>query len=83
MKKKEKGGARRTVRKILNKKNAKLKQTSMLDEDKKPAKIRSFGGSRLKGNPKTARPLNTKESIHLVLKSARAFGSQSIKKSVA
>ena len=50
----------------------------MLEEGKKPARIRLFGGSRLKGHPKTARPLSTKESIHLVLKSARAFGSQSM-----
>ena len=58
--------------------STKPKQTSMLEEGKKPARIRLFGGSRLKGHPKTARPLSTKESIHLVLRSARAFGSQSM-----
>ena len=39
---------------------------------------RQFGGSLLKGNPKTKRPLSTKEAIHLVLKSERAFGAQSM-----
>ena len=63
---------------IVKKIKTRPKQTSMLEEGKKPARIRLFGGSRLKGHPKTARPLNTKESIHLVLKSARAFGSQSM-----
>ncbi len=39
---------------------------------------RHFGGSRLKSNPKTARPLNSKEAIHLVLKSSWATGSKSM-----
>lgn len=37
-----------------------------------------FGGLLLKGNAKVARPLSTKEPIHLVLKSANAVGTQSM-----
>jgi putative transposase len=39
---------------------------------------KSFGGGLLKGNPKGKRPLSTKNPVHLVLKSKRAFGSQSM-----
>ncbi len=39
---------------------------------------KSFGGGLLKGNPKIKRPLSTKNPVHLVLKSKRAFGSQSM-----
>lgn len=39
---------------------------------------RLFGGSLLKGNPKQARPLSTKHAIHLVLKSHRAYGQNSL-----
>ncbi len=38
-----------------------------------------FGGSKLKSNPKTARPLSTKQAIHLILKSAHtAYGPLSL-----
>jgi REP element-mobilizing transposase RayT len=40
--------------------------------------IRQFGGKLLKGNAKRARPLSTKEAIHLVLKSQQAVGSRSM-----
>ncbi len=39
---------------------------------------RHFGGLLLKGNAKVARPISTKEPIHLVLKSAYAVGTQSM-----
>jgi len=48
------------------------------NKKKKSRSLRAFGGTLLKSNPKTARPLSSKESIHLVLKSGRAFGSQSM-----
>lgn len=37
-----------------------------------------FGGALLKGNPKEKRPLSRKKAVHLVLKSKRAFGTQSM-----
>ncbi len=37
----------------------------------------SFGGSQHKSNPKTARPLSTKEAIHVVMRSTRATGQRS------
>ncbi len=37
-----------------------------------------FGGSFLKGNAKTPRPLSTKHSLHLVLKSEQAMGKNSM-----
>ncbi|MCC7404327.1 MAG: hypothetical protein IT288_08010 [Bdellovibrionales bacterium] len=40
--------------------------------------VRQFGGKLLKGNPKGARPLSTKEAVHLVLKSKAAVGSRSM-----
>ncbi|MBK7961291.1 MAG: transposase [Bdellovibrionales bacterium] len=40
--------------------------------------IRQFGGTLLKGNAKSARPLSTKEAVHLVLKSAQAIGTKSM-----
>lgn len=43
-----------------------------------PERSRHFGGSLLKGNPKQARPLSSKEAIHLVLKSHNVFGPQSM-----
>lgn len=39
---------------------------------------RHFGGLLLKGNAKVARPLSTKEPVHLVLKSAYAVGIMSM-----
>lgn len=39
---------------------------------------RQFGGSLLKGNPKEKRPLPVKGTLHLVLKSKRAFGARSM-----
>ena len=51
------------------------RQASFFDEQPAP---RFFGGSHLKGNPKVGRRLSTKEPIHLVLKSERAFGPQSM-----
>lgn len=38
---------------------------------------RAFGGSRLKGNPKTKRPFSRKHLIHLILKSSYAKGKYS------
>lgn len=40
--------------------------------------LRQFGGALLKGNAKVARPLSTKETVHLVLKSAQALGAKSM-----
>lgn len=40
--------------------------------------VRQFGGRLLKGNPKSKRPLSTKEAIHLVLKSKQATGPRSM-----
>lgn len=40
--------------------------------------LRQFGGALLKGNAKIARPLSTKEAVHLVLKSAQAIGTKSM-----
>jgi hypothetical protein len=39
---------------------------------------RHFGGMLLKGNAKTARPLSSKNAIHLVLKSEQAIGPKSM-----
>lgn len=39
---------------------------------------RQFGGSLLRGNPKEKRPLPVKGTLHLVLKSERAFGARSM-----
>lgn len=50
----------------------KAKQLSFL----KP-QLKQFGGTLLKGNPKTARPLSTRHAIHLVLKSKLAQGARS------
>lgn len=60
----------------LKRKTRKPRQASFFDD--KPA-LRFFGGALLnKSNPKIARPLSKKEPIHLVLKSARAFGPSSM-----
>jgi putative transposase len=40
--------------------------------------LKQFGGALLKGNAKVARPLSTKEPVHLVLKSAQAIGTKSM-----
>ena len=40
--------------------------------------LRLFGGSLLKGHAKVARPLSTKEPIHLVMKSKQAIGVRSM-----
>ncbi len=40
-------------------------------------KIKSFGGSLLKGNPRDARPISTKRPIHLVMRSSLARGRRS------
>ena len=37
-----------------------------------------FGGSLLKSNPKTKRPISTAQAIHLVLKSQHAMGKNSM-----
>jgi putative transposase len=42
---------------------------------------RQFGGFLHKGNPKTSRPLSTKEPLHLVLKSNQAIGAKSMLRS--
>lgn len=39
-----------------------------------------FGGSNLKSNPKTARPISTKELMHVVIKANRAKGKLSFLK---
>jgi REP element-mobilizing transposase RayT len=39
-------------------------------------KLREFGGSRLKSNPKRARPIKVNQPIHLILKSKMATGSK-------
>ncbi|OFZ18765.1 MAG: hypothetical protein A2Z20_01400 [Bdellovibrionales bacterium RBG_16_40_8] len=43
--------------------------------------MRFFGGSLLKGHAKLARPLSTKEPIHLIMKSKQAIGSRSMLRS--
>ncbi len=40
--------------------------------------LKNFGGSKLKSNPKVARPLSTKLAVHVVLKSALAQGRRSL-----
>lgn len=40
--------------------------------------LKCFGGSRLPSNPKSKRPLSTKNAIHLVLKSRMATGNRSM-----
>lgn len=60
-----------------NMRGRKLKQLSFFN-DKIP---RLFGGSRFKGHAKCARPLSTKESVHLVLKSKQAIGPRSMLRS--
>jgi REP element-mobilizing transposase RayT len=42
------------------------------------SKKSDFGGSLLTSNPKEQRPLSTKKTIHLVLKSKVAFGQRSL-----
>ncbi len=37
----------------------------------------SFGGSQLKSNPKTARPIATKKAMHVVMRSTHARGQRS------
>ena len=58
---------------LKNRPTPRPKQQRLLKEPK-PA----FGGALLKGNPRTARPLNTKRPVHLVLKSKMATGSRSM-----
>ena len=53
------------------------KQLSFLNEYNKPV-AKQFGGALLKGNPKEKRPLSTKSHLHLVLKSQKAFGPNSM-----
>jgi REP element-mobilizing transposase RayT len=38
--------------------------------------LREFGGSRLKSNPKRARPIKVNQPVHLILKSKIATGSK-------
>lgn len=38
-----------------------------------------FGGSRLKSNPKTARPVSRKNAMHFVLRSRHATGTRSMR----
>src|SRR4051812_20575304 len=40
----------------------------------------AFGGSLLKSNPEIARPLSTKDPIHMVLRSTKATGTKSFLK---
>lgn len=54
------------------------KKTAQLSLFPGTASSRCFGGSLLKGNAKTKRPLSTKSAVHLVLKSAYATGSRSM-----
>ena len=42
----------------------------------RPAK--TFGGSDLKGNPRTKRPFSAKKAVHLVMKSRLAIGERSM-----
>lgn len=42
---------------------------------------KSFGGSLLKGNPRSKRPISTKKPMHLVLRSSFAKGSFSMQQS--
>ncbi|MBL7671191.1 MAG: transposase [Bdellovibrionaceae bacterium] len=56
-------------------KTSKSKQLSFFGDQ---PQSRVFGGALLKGNPKTRRPISTKEPIHLVLKSKFAFGPRSM-----
>ena len=56
-------------------KRARSKQLELFNSRKA---VRLFGGSLLKGNPKTKRPLSTKEAVHLVLKSKQAIGPNSM-----
>jgi REP element-mobilizing transposase RayT len=53
---------------------SKAEQLSMF----KDKVLKQFGGALLKGNAKVARPLSTKEPVHLVLKSAQAIGAKSM-----
>jgi len=39
--------------------------------------VLQFGGSALKGNPRTERPISIKRPMHLVLRSTQAMGSKS------
>lgn len=57
------------------KKKSLKKQLEFFGELKMP---RFFGGSLRKSNPKAKRPLSKRESVHLVLKSARAIGPKSM-----
>jgi REP element-mobilizing transposase RayT len=64
------------MKKARNKRQRKSKATQLsMFKDKV---LRHFGGALLKGNAKVARPLSTKEPVHLVLKSAQAIGAKSM-----
>jgi hypothetical protein len=71
MKKAVNSGKKRTQKRS----GRKPTQLSFFKEKMTP---RIFGGSLLKGNPKTGRPLSVKEPIHLVMKSLNAFGPRSM-----
>lgn len=43
-------------------------------------KVKDFGGSMLKGNPREARPISLRRPMHLVLRSSHAQGAQSFLK---
>jgi REP element-mobilizing transposase RayT len=64
------------MKKVRNKRQRKSNATqlSML----KDKVLKHFGGNLLKGNAKSARPLSTKEAVHLVLKSTQAIGTKSM-----
>ena len=64
------------MKKARNKRQRKSNATqlSML----KDKVLKHFGGNLLKGNAKSARPLSTKEAVHLVLKSTQAIGTKSM-----
>lgn len=40
-------------------------------------KVKDFGGSLVKGNPREARPISTKRPLHLVMRSSLARGERS------
>jgi REP element-mobilizing transposase RayT len=65
----------------MNKKSTKSRRPKQLFLDKKFNVKRSFGGSLLcNSNAKTARPISTKESMHIVLRSSLAKGIYSMLK---
>ncbi len=60
----------------FNKNKRKGSQLEMYAPHSPHGKLKEFGGSRLKSNPKRARPIETNKPIHLTLKSEIATGSK-------